>query len=106
MANSSEKNWIAHNMIDFLSYRGWHPAERLLTQVARRFYNANVKELNTACELFPSSIIAGMFSFKHEPYFGLDDPAAAEPVKISFSSTGGGAGAGLKLPQQQPEEKR
>jgi LemA protein len=74
---------------------------------ARRYYNANVKDLNTACEMFPSAIIAGMFNFKHEPYFGLDDPAAAEPVKISFSSAPAiDAGANLKISQQQPENRQ
>lgn len=30
---------IAHNMIDFLPHRDWHPMERLMTQILRRFYN-------------------------------------------------------------------
>lgn len=32
---------IAHNMIDFLPHRDWHPMERLVTQMLRRFYNAS-----------------------------------------------------------------
>jgi len=31
---------------------------------ARRFFNSTTKEFNNACEVFPSSIIAGMFNFK------------------------------------------
>lgn len=31
---------------------------------ARRFFNSTTRELNNACEVFPSSIIAGMFGFK------------------------------------------
>ncbi|MCQ2105618.1 MAG: LemA family protein [Fibrobacter sp.] len=31
---------------------------------ARRFFNSTTKELNNACEVFPSNIIAGMFGFK------------------------------------------
>ena len=31
---------------------------------ARRFYNANVRELNTKVETVPSNFVAGMFSIK------------------------------------------
>jgi len=51
---------------------------------ARRFYNANVREMNTACETFPSVVIANNTGFKPQPYFGIDDPAAFEPVKVGF----------------------
>lgn len=51
---------------------------------ARRFYNANVRELNTAVESFPSSLIAGQFGFSPEQYFEMDDPAAREPVRVNF----------------------
>ncbi len=36
---------------------------------ARRYYNANVRELNTKVETVPSNIIAGMFGVKREEYF-------------------------------------
>lgn len=51
---------------------------------SRRFYNANVREMNTAVESFPSSLIAGSFGFKPEEYFEIDDPAARGPVKVQF----------------------
>ncbi len=51
---------------------------------SRRFYNANVREMNTAVETFPSSLIAGNFGFKPEQYFEIDDPAARGPVKVEF----------------------
>ena len=31
---------------------------------ARRFFNSTTRELNNACEVFPSNIVAGMFGFK------------------------------------------
>lgn len=31
---------------------------------ARRFFNSSTREFNNACEVFPSSIVAGMFGFK------------------------------------------
>jgi len=42
---------------------------------ARRFYNGNVRELNVLCASFPSNIVAGMFGFRPEGFFELDDAA-------------------------------
>lgn len=54
---------------------------------ARRFYNANVRELNNACETFPSVLIARSMGFHPEIYFGIEDADAYEPVKISGLSS-------------------
>jgi LemA protein len=51
---------------------------------ARRFYNANVREINTAVESFPSSLIADNFGFKPEPYFEVEEAAARGPVAVQF----------------------
>ena len=53
-------------------------------QAARRFYNANVRDLNTAIQNFPSNILAGTFGFTTRQFFELQDEAAREPVKVSF----------------------
>jgi len=53
-------------------------------QAARRFYNSNVMELNTAIETFPSNIIANLFHFKKEQFFELENPAEKEVPKVSF----------------------
>ena len=37
----------------------------------RRYFNSATKELNTAIELFPANIIAGMFGFRKEMMFDL-----------------------------------
>ena len=37
----------------------------------RRFFNSATKELNTAIEMFPANIIAGMFNFRKEMMFDL-----------------------------------
>ena len=37
----------------------------------RRFFNSATKELNTAVEMFPANIIAGMFGFRKEMMFDL-----------------------------------
>ena len=51
---------------------------------SRRFYNANVREMNTATETFPSVLIANMFGFKPEPYFEIEEEAARAPVAVKF----------------------
>lgn len=55
-------------------------------QAARRFYNGNVQDLNTAVQSFPSNIIAGMFGFKVMDLFQLseEESAARQPVAVSF----------------------
>ncbi len=72
---------------------------------ARRFYNANVKEFNTAVESFPNSLIAGTFGFYPQPYFGLDNPDAAEPVSVNFGSLRKeDEGERIKLQSKVPEQ--
>jgi LemA protein len=53
-------------------------------QAARRFYNGNVRDINTKIESFPSNVVAGMFGFQKVEFFELEDAAAKEPVKVSF----------------------
>lgn len=54
-------------------------------QAARRFYNGNVRDLNTAIEVFPGNIIANIFSFVKMEFFSLEENSVAkEPVKVNF----------------------
>ena len=53
-------------------------------QSARRFYNAQVRDFNTMIQSFPSALIANMFGFTKKDFFGLEEEAAREPVKVSF----------------------
>ncbi len=55
-------------------------------QAARRFYNGNVRDLNTSIHSFPGNIIAGQFHFSEREFFELGeaDAAAKEPVKVQF----------------------
>lgn len=54
-------------------------------QSSRRFYNANVRDLNTKTEMFPSNIIAKVFNFKQMEFFDLADNAEQrENIKVSF----------------------
>ncbi len=52
---------------------------------SRRFYNGNVRDLNTAIEMFPGNIIAGMFNFKSLEFFELEqDSVEKNPVEVKF----------------------
>lgn len=55
-------------------------------QAARRFYNGNVRDLNTKIEVFPGNLIAKMFNFAKQEFFQLDESSAAakEPVAVKF----------------------
>lgn len=56
-------------------------------QASRRFYNGNVRDLNTALEQFPGNIIGNMFKFEKRAFFELDEDEkekAKDPVKVQF----------------------
>ena len=52
---------------------------------SRQFYNDAVTMYNTKLEVFPSNIIAGMFNFKAESLFAVDNEEARKNVKVDFN---------------------
>lgn len=54
-------------------------------EMARRFYNGAVRELNTAVASVPSNLIAGPFGFTQQLYFEID-PAEADAPTIEFNT--------------------
>lgn len=52
---------------------------------SRQHYNDSVMRYNNKTEMFPSNIIAGMFSFTASEFFEIDDAAERETPKVSFS---------------------
>lgn len=66
---------------------------------ARRYYNANVRELNTKVESIPTNFVAGIASVTKAEYFELDAPAEREAPKVSFDPAGP---APAPLPPAQP----
>ena len=54
-------------------------------QASRRFYNANVRDLNIKIDMFPSNLIANLFRFVKRQFFDIPDagPESA-PVKVAF----------------------
>ena len=52
---------------------------------ARRYYNAVVRDYNTAIESFPSNLVASTFGFKQEQFFQLDEPdEVRKPIRPDF----------------------
>jgi LemA protein len=58
---------------------------------ARQFYNDTVMNFNNKIQMFPSNIVAGMFSFRESEFFELKDEAQREAPKVTFSKPGGGS---------------
>ena len=54
-------------------------------QLARRYYNAVVRDLNTKIESVPSNIVANMFHFEKREYFELDSEEQIETPKVDFN---------------------
>jgi LemA protein len=59
-------------------------------QRARRYYNANVRELNTRVEVFPSNLVAGMFGFEQEEFFEVETSTVRRVVDVSFDDQSAG----------------
>lgn len=53
-------------------------------QRSRRFYNANVRDLSNRVDVFPSSVIAGMFHFTKREYFEVEDVIVRERPVVEF----------------------
>ncbi len=51
---------------------------------ARRFYNGNVRDYNTALQTFPTNLFASMLGFTAEEYFELTEAAEREVPKVKF----------------------
>ena len=52
---------------------------------SRQHYNDVVRGYNTLQQQFPSNLVAGMASCKPSEYFEIEEPAAREVPKVSFS---------------------
>ncbi|HEX5841694.1 MAG TPA: LemA family protein [Pseudomonas sp.] len=53
-------------------------------QMARRYYNGAVRELNVLVESVPSNWVARPFGFVQAEYFSLDDSREAQPPQMGF----------------------
>jgi LemA protein len=52
---------------------------------SRRFYNANVRDLNTQVQMFPTNIIANSLGFQKREFFGLEtDAVERQTPQVKF----------------------
>lgn len=68
----------------FTSLQGSLEAIERDVQSARRYYNAVVRDFNTAVEQFPSNLVANAFRFMKQEFFELTDEAEREAPKVEF----------------------
>ena len=55
-------------------------------QMARRYYNGAVRNLNVMVESFPSNLVAGQFGFRNAQYFELDDDQDRAVPQVEFGN--------------------
>ena len=55
-------------------------------QMARRYYNGAVRNMNILVDSFPSNIIAQRYNFQKAVYFEIDDPADKAVPKVEFGT--------------------
>jgi len=81
---------LAENYPDLKANQNFLELQRELTdtedkiQAARRFYNSNVRDYNTAIETFPAKVIATSFGFGPRELFELEEAGEREAVKVKF----------------------
>ena len=54
-------------------------------QMARRYYNGAVRNLNISVQSFPDVLVARPLGFQEAPFFELDDRAEAAVPQVGFS---------------------
>lgn len=54
-------------------------------QLARRYYNATVRDLNIQIQSFPSNLISGPFGFKPADYFEIENASDRQAPSVSFN---------------------
>ena len=55
-------------------------------QMARRYYNGTVRNLNINIQSFPDNLLAGMLGFRALPFFELEDRAQAATPSVAFQA--------------------
>ena len=55
-------------------------------QMARRYYNGAVRNLNTMVESFPSNFVANQFRFEKREYFEIEEPGDRAVPQVTFQT--------------------
>src|SRR4051794_9994560 len=101
---------VAENYPDLKSSQNFLALQQQLAETedriaaGRRFYNNNVRALNTRVEAFPSSIVGSMFGFTKADYFEVDDPGVRAPVDVDFASLNAPAAPPAAPPAGRPPQ--
>jgi LemA protein len=56
-------------------------------QMARRYYNGTVRNLNTSIQSFPEVLLARLLGFREEPFFELGDRSEAAAPQVAFQGS-------------------
>jgi LemA protein len=86
MGNMRQLFALAENYPDLKASQNFMELQKELAntedriQRSRRFYNANVRELNTRIEVVPTNIIAGWFNFQKRELFEVENPEVVREV--------------------------
>lgn len=82
---------VAENYPDLKSNQNFMQLQSDLTdtedkiQASRRFYNGNVRDLNTKIQVFPTNLFASMLGFTPRSFFDIDDNGPeSKPVEVKF----------------------
>ena len=81
---------VAENYPDLKASNNFVELQRELTdtedkiQAARRFYNANVRDYNTATALFPANMMAQTFGFKAAEFFEIEEESMRSVPVVKF----------------------
>jgi LemA protein len=51
---------------------------------SRQYFNESVMQYNTRMQSFPTNVVAGIFNFKEEAFFELEDKAEGEAPQVKF----------------------
>ena len=68
----------------FLEFQGALQTVEDEIQLARRYYNGAVRNMNTAVESFPQNVVANAFKFEKAEYFELDNEADRAVPSVKF----------------------
>jgi LemA protein len=90
-AGAQMSNLFRQLMVSFENYPDLKASENFLylkeqlsevedkIRYARQFYNDSVEPYNTAVMSFPANLLAGMFGFREETFFNIDETEKAVP---------------------------
>lgn len=82
---------VAENYPNLKANENFLALQRSLQEVeeelarSRRYYNAIVRDLNSAIKVFPQNFVARLFNIQGRDFYMLPEESLAEPPKVSFS---------------------